>query len=179
METQPALYFCLPVAWWFRIGLFSCSPLNFLVVSPCINEGFFDVLQADLFKCLWILKRCGSSSEQRASVSSSNTCRTVVHEILWSTWRHRFGTEARFQISVMLTTCLVTLYYEETKISWNLSEKEEICTPDIVWNCRKRELLRSCLIFEGLDQVHLCEIVRGTFFHGKIPKVLVFIGCFP
>lgn len=45
--SQQRLYFCLPVPLRFRVGLFSRRPLNVLVVSRCINGGFFDVRHAD------------------------------------------------------------------------------------------------------------------------------------
>lgn len=90
-------------------SLFSCLPLNFLLVSPVSSMRASLMFSKPFLKCPWISKR-------DAGPAASNTCRArLVHEIPHGA-RDAIGTEARFRISMALTTCLLTYLCERTKI---------------------------------------------------------------
>lgn len=157
-------------------GLFSCLPLNFLLVSPVSSMRASLMFSKPFLKCPWISKR-------DAGPAASNTCRArLVHEIphgAYDVIGH--GTEARFRISMALTTCLLTYSCERTKIrSLKFCQKERnLLAKDpllkgIAW--KRREMFLPSTFF---NKHTFPESVQPTIFPREASRVFVFVGCFP
>lgn len=156
-------------------GLFSCLPLNFLVVSPVSSMRASLMFSKSFLKCPWISKR-------DAGPAASNTCRARPRNSTRSMWRDRAQNRSSFSNLNGANDLPPHVLLRTNKDSWswkfcqkgrNLLAKNPLLE-GIAW--KRRETFLPSTFF---NEHTFPESVQPAIFPREASRVLVFVSCFP